>query len=245
MRRVYFVTRRWKSLASRRARSNATQAATKRWATPIASRLLTCGGQRQGQGQRQRQGQRTDVRTVEMRGRSFSPPLSRPCTLSHSVISAALGTYLMHEEEDRQGTVGQGPELPDALAQALQTLRGHCGGKVVCVFGCGGERDHGKRSEMGAIAERLADHTIVTSDNPRNENPQDIIDSIVAGITADGSYEVVADRADAITRAISNASAGDAVLVAGKGCENYQLIADRVEAFSDQDVAARALGVAS
>jgi UDP-N-acetylmuramoyl-L-alanyl-D-glutamate--2,6-diaminopimelate ligase len=134
---------------------------------------------------------------------------------------------------------------PDALAQALQTLRGHCGGKVVCVFGCGGERDHGKRSEMGAIAERLADHTIVTSDNPRNENPQDIIDSIVAGITADGSYEVVADRADAITRAISNASAGDAVLVAGKGCENYQLIADRVEAFSDQDVAARALGVAS
>jgi UDP-N-acetylmuramoyl-L-alanyl-D-glutamate--2,6-diaminopimelate ligase len=134
---------------------------------------------------------------------------------------------------------------PDALAQALQTLRGHCAGKVVCVFGCGGDRDHGKRSEMGAIANHLADHIIVTSDNPRDENPLAIIDAIVAGIDADASYEVVEDRTDAITRAINNAGSGDAVLVAGKGSENYQLIADRVEKFSDEDVAIRALGVAS
>jgi UDP-N-acetylmuramoyl-L-alanyl-D-glutamate--2,6-diaminopimelate ligase len=134
---------------------------------------------------------------------------------------------------------------PDALAQALQTLRGHCAGKVVCVFGCGGDRDHGKRSEMGAIANHLADHIIVTSDNPRDENPLAIIDAIVAGIDADASYEVVEDRADAITRAINSAGSGDAVLVAGKGSENYQLIADRVEKFSDEDVAIRALGVAS
>jgi UDP-N-acetylmuramoyl-L-alanyl-D-glutamate--2,6-diaminopimelate ligase len=134
---------------------------------------------------------------------------------------------------------------PDALAQALQTLRGHCAGKVVCVFGCGGDRDHGKRAEMGAMAARYADHVVVTTDNPRHENPQTIIEAIVAGMADGGRHEVVVDRAEAIARAIHYASTGDAVLVAGKGSENYQLIAGRVEAFSDEDVASHALGVAS
>ncbi|MCP4276492.1 MAG: UDP-N-acetylmuramoyl-L-alanyl-D-glutamate--2,6-diaminopimelate ligase [Gammaproteobacteria bacterium] len=134
---------------------------------------------------------------------------------------------------------------PDALAQALQTLRGHCTGKVVCVFGCGGDRDHGKRAEMGAIAEQLADYVVVTTDNPRDENCRSIIDAIVTGMVDVGSYEVIEDRAEAIARAIHYAEAGDAVLVAGKGSENYQLIADRVEAFSDEDVALGVLGVAS
>ncbi len=134
---------------------------------------------------------------------------------------------------------------PDALAKALETVRNYCDGKIVCVFGCGGERDQGKRGEMGAIANQLADHIIITSDNPRNEDPQAIIDAILHGIDVDASCEVVEDRANAISRAINMAVTGDAVLVAGKGSENYQLIAGRAETFSDQAVVTRALGMAS
>ncbi len=148
-------------------------------------------------------------------------------------------------DNDREGpaVIIDFAHTPDALAKALESARRHTGGQLLCVFGCGGDRDQGKRIEMGAIADRLADYVVVTTDNPRHEDPQAIIDNIVAGISGD-AYEVVTDRAEAIDSAIRRASKDDSVLVAGKGSENYQLIAGRVEDFSDLQVAERALGVA-
>ncbi|MCX7897379.1 MAG: UDP-N-acetylmuramoyl-L-alanyl-D-glutamate--2,6-diaminopimelate ligase [Rhodocyclaceae bacterium] len=131
---------------------------------------------------------------------------------------------------------------PDALEKVLLTLRptAHSrGGKLVCVFGCGGERDPGKRPIMGAIAERLADRVIVTSDNPRGEDPQAIIAAILAGMEKPAASEV--DRAAAITRAIQEAEAQDVILLAGKGHEDYQEICGRRLPFSDARLAQSAL----
>ncbi len=111
---------------------------------------------------------------------------------------------------------------PDALEKALQAARQHTEGDLVCVFGCGGDRDQGKRAEMGKIARQLADKTVVTSDNPRTEDPQQIIAMILQG-TGDGNdVSVLADRAEAIRSAVLNANENDVVLVAGKGHEDYQ-----------------------
>jgi UDP-N-acetylmuramoyl-L-alanyl-D-glutamate--2,6-diaminopimelate ligase len=148
-------------------------------------------------------------------------------------------------EGDNPAVIIDFAHTPDALAQALQTARQHVGGRVVCVFGCGGNRDAGKRGEMGEVAGRYADHIVVTSDNPRDEDPLAIIEAVVAGIAANESYEVIPDRREAITRAIQGVGAGDAVLVAGKGSENYQVIAGRTEVFSDLAVAREALGAGS
>jgi UDP-N-acetylmuramoyl-L-alanyl-D-glutamate--2,6-diaminopimelate ligase len=125
---------------------------------------------------------------------------------------------------------------PDALESALRTLRETTRGALAVVFGCGGDRDRGKRSEMGAVAARLADRLYLTSDNPRTEEPQAIVDEIVAGIgSARRTIEI--DRRLAIERAIADAQAGDVVLIAGKGHEAYQIIGDRVEPFDDAQVA--------
>ena len=122
---------------------------------------------------------------------------------------------------------------PDALAKALQAVREHCSGELWCVFGCGGDRDRGKRPLMGEIAERLADHVVVTSDNPRSEDPQAIIEDILAGMRLAEEVVVEPERAQAIALAIGRAQVGDVVLIAGKGHENYQLIgADKIP-FSD------------
>lgn len=120
---------------------------------------------------------------------------------------------------------------PDALAQALTTLRAQTAGQIHCVFGCGGDRDAGKRAEMGAIASRLADVLMLTTDNPRSEAPEAILAMILTGVTLDYAYQ--ADRAMAITQAIHRAQAGDVVLVAGKGHENYQEIQGVRRDFSD------------
>lgn len=135
---------------------------------------------------------------------------------------------------------------PDALEHALTALRQHCHGNLWCVFGCGGDRDKGKRPLMGEIAARLADRVVLTSDNPRNENAQDIIDAIHegfikghSGIT--GPAIIESDRASAIALAIKQAKAGDIVLLAGKGHEDYQLIGKDVRPFSDVTVARAAL----
>ncbi len=134
---------------------------------------------------------------------------------------------------------------PDALVKALGALREHCKGKVGVVFGCGGNRDEGKRAEMGAAAATHADRVIVTDDNPRDEHPADISAAVVAGVTGATPVEVVHDRAAAIQRAIEAASADDAVLIAGKGAENFQLVAGRRKPFCDAAVAAEVLGVAA
>ena len=124
---------------------------------------------------------------------------------------------------------------PEALESVLRTARDLATGRVICVFGCGGDRDRGKRPLMGRIASELADLAIVTSDNPRSEEPQAIIDEILAGVT--GQVEVEPDRAAAIEQAISAADEGDVVLIAGKGHEQGQEFADRTIPFDDREVA--------
>lgn len=123
---------------------------------------------------------------------------------------------------------------PQALANALQACRVHARGRVLCVFGCGGDRDRGKRPEMGRVAAAGADHLIVTSDNPRSEDPRAIIDEILAGVAGTAaSVEAVVDRREAIARALALAGPGDLVLIAGKGHETTQTIGDQVLPFSD------------
>jgi UDP-N-acetylmuramoyl-L-alanyl-D-glutamate--2,6-diaminopimelate ligase len=131
---------------------------------------------------------------------------------------------------------------PDALEQALSSLRAHCSGRLTCVFGCGGERDVGKRPEMAAIAESLADRVIVTDDNPRGEDGDAIVEQILAGLRRPELARVERDRAAAIALAIGEAHPGDVVLVAGKGHEPYQEVAGTRRPFDDLDVARRALG---
>ncbi|AVP95913.1 UDP-N-acetylmuramoyl-L-alanyl-D-glutamate--2,6-diaminopimelate ligase [Ahniella affigens] len=130
---------------------------------------------------------------------------------------------------------------PDGLDKALTTLRAHCEGRLFVVFGCGGDRDPGKRSQMGALAAMLADHVIVSDDNPRTENGDQIVAMIVAGCQAAKALEVERDRRLAIRRAIALAKPGDVVLIAGKGHEPYQEIAGRKLPFDDRAEAELAL----
>jgi UDP-N-acetylmuramoyl-L-alanyl-D-glutamate--2,6-diaminopimelate ligase len=133
---------------------------------------------------------------------------------------------------------------PDALEAVLRSVRALCKGRLICVFGCGGDRDRGKRPVMGAIAARLADHAIITSDNPRSEDPIAIIRAIQRGgadaMSGRGARaaELVTepDRRTAIRRALEAARPGDAIVIAGKGHENYQLVGARVLHFDDREV---------
>lgn len=134
---------------------------------------------------------------------------------------------------------------PDPLAQALQSLRGHLRGELVCVFGCGGERDAGKRPQMAAIAEAQADRVIVTDDNPRRENGDAIVADILAGFSRPDAVVVERDRRRAIEQAVGQARPGDIVLIAGKGHEPYQEIDGVQHAFDDRLVAQAALDARS
>ena len=126
---------------------------------------------------------------------------------------------------------------PDALEQALATLRAHTSGRLICVFGCGGDRDRGKRPLMAAIAQARADAVIVTDDNPRSENGEAIVAEILAGFTSMAGVQVERDRAKAIGMACRAAKADDIVLVAGKGHETYQEISGVRHPFDDLAVA--------
>jgi len=128
---------------------------------------------------------------------------------------------------------------PDSLENVLRTARELASLRVICVFGCGGDRDRGKRPIMGEIATRLADHVIVTSDNPRSEEPEAIIAEIVSGAGPDA--EVEPDRRSAIARAVEQAEPGDVVVIAGKGHEQGQEFRDRRIPFDDREVAREAL----
>jgi UDP-N-acetylmuramoyl-L-alanyl-D-glutamate--2,6-diaminopimelate ligase len=130
---------------------------------------------------------------------------------------------------------------PDALEKALLAVRKHRSGKLVCVFGCGGDRDPGKRPLMGAIAERLADRVIVTDDNPRTEDGDKIVADILKGIAQPDKVTVERDRAAAIARAIAESDACDVVLIAGKGHEDYQIVGAERRSFSDREQAHLAL----
>jgi UDP-N-acetylmuramoyl-L-alanyl-D-glutamate--2,6-diaminopimelate ligase len=143
---------------------------------------------------------------------------------------------------DRPLVVVDYAHSPDALDKCLGALRDVArgqGGRLICVFGCGGDRDRGKRPQMGEAASRHADLVWLTSDNPRSEDPLAIIDAIRPGVSV--PHEVRVDRRDAIGEAVAAARAGDVVLLAGKGHEPYQEIAGRRVPFSDMDEARQAL----
>jgi len=154
---------------------------------------------------------------------------------------------------DRVGSAADQPELvvdyahtPDALDKALQALQPLTiarGGRLWCVFGCGGNRDAGKRPLMGAIAHRLADQVVLTSDNPRLENPALILAQILAGTAGDAQIDVIEDRRAAIEHAVTHAAPQDVVLIAGKGHEDYQDVGGHKRPFLDADVARQALAL--
>lgn len=124
---------------------------------------------------------------------------------------------------------------PDALKQVLQAIREHTHGTLWCLFGCGGDRDQGKRPIMAQIAERFSDQLVITDDNPRTEDPSKIVADMMNGLLCPWAVEVEHDRGAAIAHVIDCAAPGDVILVAGKGHENYQLIGDEKLPFSDAE----------
>ncbi|WP_320823454.1 UDP-N-acetylmuramoyl-L-alanyl-D-glutamate--2,6-diaminopimelate ligase [Reinekea sp.] len=124
---------------------------------------------------------------------------------------------------------------PDALAKALQACREHVSGRLVVIFGCGGDRDGGKRPQMAQVAGELADFVVVTDDNPRTESSEQIIADICRGFDAASQYQIINDRRQAITQTLASCSATDVVLIAGKGHESYQEIEGVRHPFSDQE----------
>lgn len=126
---------------------------------------------------------------------------------------------------------------PDALEKVLQTLRSHSHGKLICVFGCGGDRDQTKRPLMGAMVEKYADIAIITNDNPRHEQPEVIAKAIQSGFAKPDSVQIELDRSKAIKKSIQLATANDCILIAGKGAERYQQIGDEKFPFSDVEQA--------
>ena len=173
--------------------------------------------------------------------------LSSQVTLQDSATALAnvrpvAGRMQLVREEGAPLVVVDYAHTPDALQKVLETLAGlkQSGSRLHCVFGCGGDRDAGKRPIMGGIDTRLADRCVITSDNPRGEDPRAIIEAIASG--AQGQYRIEPDRAAAIHDAIAHAAAADVILIAGKGHENYQEIAGNRFPFDDVSVARAELG---
>ncbi len=131
---------------------------------------------------------------------------------------------------------------PDALEHVLRCLRDLTEGRLICVFGCGGDRDRTKRPVMGQIAANICDHVILTSDNPRNENPEEILYQIEKGMLGKTNYSIISLREEAIHRSLEMAAKGDIVIIAGKGHEDYQIIGEDVIHFDDREVARCVLG---
>jgi UDP-N-acetylmuramoyl-L-alanyl-D-glutamate--2,6-diaminopimelate ligase len=171
-------------------------------------------------------------------------------------LHAVPGRFqLVSDSRDDVRVVVDYAHTDDALKNLLETARPLAPGRIITVFGCGGDRDRSKRPLMGAVAARLSDVVVVTSDNPRSENPADILDQIKRGIVSPddrggtrargGQREVrcltIVDRKEAIERAVREANPGDLILIAGKGHEKYQVIGERVLPFDDVDVARSAL----
>jgi UDP-N-acetylmuramyl tripeptide synthase len=159
-----------------------------------------------------------------------------------SALKPAPGRMEWFQVESQPTVVVDFAHTPDALEHALTTCRWHTEGALWVVFGCGGERDTGKRPLMGEVAGRLADHLILTADNPRSEDAQAICDEIIAG-TAHRPIHVELDRGQAIRHALEHAEPRDWILVAGKGHERTQQIGSRVLPYSDRLQVAQLLGL--
>jgi UDP-N-acetylmuramoyl-L-alanyl-D-glutamate--2,6-diaminopimelate ligase len=157
-------------------------------------------------------------------------------------LAAVRGRFEYVESDSGPTVIVDYAHKPDALEKLLQAVRDLAKGRrVVLIVGCGGDRDQGKRPKMGAIAARLADYTVLTSDNPRGEKPEAILDDIEAGMRGATNYARITDRRDAISRTIAEASDDDVVVIAGKGHEPYQVIGDQVIHFDDREEAERAV----
>jgi UDP-N-acetylmuramoyl-L-alanyl-D-glutamate--2,6-diaminopimelate ligase len=154
-------------------------------------------------------------------------------------VTGVPGRFEAVEEGQPFAVIVDYAHTPEALENVLGEARGLAEGRVVCVFGCGGDRDRAKRPLMGAVVSRLADVAVVTSDNPRSEEPTAIIEEILGGMS--GDYEIEPDRAAAIAGAIERAEDGDVVVIAGKGHEQGQEFRDGTIPFDDREVARDAL----
>lgn len=171
-------------------------------------------------------------------------------TLGHSLDAAVAALAAVPPVAGRMQCLREGASplavvdyahTPDALEQALKAAREHTAGRLWCVFGCGGGRDTGKRPQMGRIAAELADVCVITTDNPREEDPRNILADIRAGMPAEAAATIIADRADAIRHALLQAGPDDVVLVAGKGHETYQEVMGVRHPFNDVEQVRAAL----
>ncbi len=158
-----------------------------------------------------------------------------------SRVNTVAGRMELFEQRHTPRVVVDYAHTPHALETVLQALRPHCRGELICLFGAGGDRDKGKRPQMGAVAERYADRVVLTSDNPRGEQPQKILDEIAAGFLEPQRAQCIVDRGAAIDAVVAEAAADDLILVAGKGHEDTQHIGDRRLAFSDRERVRQAL----
>ncbi|VAW55484.1 UDP-N-acetylmuramoylalanyl-D-glutamate--2,6-diaminopimelate ligase [hydrothermal vent metagenome] len=156
---------------------------------------------------------------------------------SLTAIRSVDGRVEIIAEDDKPVVVVDYAHTEQGLAAVSRSMRDHFSGKIWCVFGCGGDRDRSKRPLMAKVAEEFADKIIVTTDNPRHENPQSIIDEVLTGFSSLENVEAILDRRQAIDVAISNAQPGDVVLLAGKGHETSQIVGDVHIAFDDRRVA--------
>jgi UDP-N-acetylmuramoyl-L-alanyl-D-glutamate--2,6-diaminopimelate ligase len=157
-------------------------------------------------------------------------------------LAAVRGRFEYVESDGGPTVIVDYAHKPDALEKLLMAVRDLAAGRnVILIVGCGGDRDKDKRPMMGAIAARLAGQTILTSDNPRGEKPEAIIDDIERGMRGAANYARITDRRTAISRAISDASDDDVIVIAGKGHETYQVIGDQVIHFDDREEAERML----
>jgi UDP-N-acetylmuramoyl-L-alanyl-D-glutamate--2,6-diaminopimelate ligase len=156
-------------------------------------------------------------------------------------VRPVAGRMMVFLAPGRPRVVVDYAHTPDALEKVLTSLRGHVSGRLYCVFGCGGDRDRGKRPQMGEVAQRLADQVVLTDDNPRSEDPQQIVAEIQSGMLRREGMHVEHDRAKAIRVSVAAAGTDDLVLVAGKGHEDYQEIAGKRLPFSDIDQVRMAL----
>ncbi|MFC1607531.1 UDP-N-acetylmuramoyl-L-alanyl-D-glutamate--2,6-diaminopimelate ligase [Candidatus Latescibacterota bacterium] len=160
-------------------------------------------------------------------------------------LDPVSGRYELVDEGQDFAVIVDYAHTPDALERILSSVRELTTGRLLSVFGCGGDRDNGKRPMMGEASARIADISVVTSDNPRSEEPTAIINDIVKGIPSGTSYEVIPDREEAIARAIKLAESGDAIVIAGKGHEDYQIINGKKYHFDDAEIARKYLGNAT
>lgn len=151
-------------------------------------------------------------------------------------LKPVMGRMQTYNVEGKPAVIIDYAHTPDALVNALKAVKQHCVGRVWCVFGCGGDRDKGKRSMMAEAAEKYADKVVITDDNPRHEDASDIVADILKGLGDDASVQVIHDRKIAIEQTIALAADNDMVLIAGKGHENYQEIAGSRLPYSDIDV---------